>query len=58
MQSTETNANTCGICGRTLTTEPNSCGSDCGGDCLHCMCFVVEDPDCLSHKLSCKEIRT
>lgn len=36
----------CQICGVELNQPRDEGTRDCGGDCLRCMAYVAEDPDC------------
>lgn len=37
----------CNICKRQLNNPDDPVSEDCGGDCLHCMATIAEDPDCI-----------
>lgn len=45
---------TCGICGVELDQPGIPDTTNCGGDCLHCMAEVAEDPDAVGALLRLK----
>lgn len=37
----------CKLCGRELNNPDDIYSEDCGGDCLHCMAHIAQDPGCI-----------